>query len=74
MKTLKNILVSKRAKAGLLLTSVVASGSSFAADYSTEIGTAITDGTTNYGLIIGGVISVAALGFAIGMIVSKLRN
>lgn len=74
MENVKNILVSKRAKAGLLLSSIVASGSSFAADYTTEIGTAVSDGTTNYGAVIAGVITVAAIGFAIGMIVSKLNK
>ena len=74
MKNVKNILASKRAKAGLLLSSVLASGSSFAADYTTEIGTAVSDGTTNYGAVVAGVITVAAVGFAIGMIVSKLNK
>ncbi|MEM5546326.1 hypothetical protein [Pseudoalteromonas fuliginea] len=74
MENVKNILLSKRAKAGLLLSSIVASGSSFAADYTTEIGTAVSDGTTNYGAVIAGVITVAAIGFAIGMIVSKLNK
>ena len=74
MENVKNILVSKRAKAGLLLSSIVASGSSFAADYSAEIVTAVSDGTTNYTAVIAGVITVAAIGFAIGMIVSKLNK
>ncbi|MBB1331323.1 MULTISPECIES: hypothetical protein [Pseudoalteromonas] len=74
MKKFTNILASKRAKAGLLLTSVVASGSSFAADYSAEIGAAVGDGTTNYTAVVAGVITVAAIGFAIGMIVSKLNK
>ncbi|MBD0410233.1 hypothetical protein [Pseudoalteromonas distincta] len=74
MKNLKNILATKRAKAGLLVTSVIGSTSAFAADHSEAINAAVTDGTTNYTAIITGVITVAAIGFAIGMIVSKLRN
>ncbi|WP_024612135.1 hypothetical protein [Pseudoalteromonas sp. TB64] len=74
MKTVKNILVSKRAKAGLLLSSVIASGSAFAVDHTAAIEAAVADGTTNYTAIITGVIVVAAVGFAIGMITSKLRN
>ncbi|MBB1276324.1 hypothetical protein [Pseudoalteromonas sp. SR43-3] len=74
MKNLKNILATKRAKAGLLVTSFIGSTSAFAADHSEAINAAVTDGTTNYTAIITGVITVAAIGFAIGMIVSKLRN
>ncbi|WP_064435450.1 hypothetical protein [Pseudoalteromonas neustonica] len=71
---IKNILVSKRAKAGLLVTATLGSASAFAADHSAAINTAVTDGSANYSLIVTGVITVAAIGFALGMIASKLRN
>ncbi|MFL3650094.1 MAG: hypothetical protein ACI6PR_02625 [Pseudoalteromonas sp.] len=74
MKNLKNILATKRAKAGLFATSVLGSASAFAADHTAAIDAAVADGTTNYTAITTGVILVAAVGFAIGMIVSKLRN
>lgn len=74
MKNCKNILATKRAKAGLLLTSALGSASVFAADHTEAINAAVADGTTNYTAITTGVIVVAAVGFAIGMIVSKLRN
>jgi hypothetical protein len=74
MKNVKNILATKRAKAGLLVTSALGSASAFAADHTEAINAAVADGTTNYTAIITGVITVAAIGFAIGMIVSKLRN
>lgn len=35
---------------------------------------AIASGTTNYGTVTAGVITVAALGFCVGMIVSWLRK
>lgn len=69
-----NILATKRAKAGLLVTSALGSASAFAADHTAAIDAAVADGTTNYTAIVTGVITVAAIGFAIGMIVSKLRN
>lgn len=74
MKKVMNILATKRAKAGLLVTSALGSASVFAADHTAAINTAVTDGTTNYTAIVTGVITVAAIGFCIGLIVSKLRN
>lgn len=74
MKNVMNILATKRAKAGLLVTSALGSASAFAADHTAAINTAVTDGTTNYTAIVTGVITVAAIGFCIGLIVSKLRN
>ena len=74
MNKSKNILVSKRAKAGLLVTSALGSVSAFAADHTAAIDAAVTDGSTNYTAVVTGVITVAAIGFAIGMIVSWLRK
>lgn len=74
MKNIKNILATKKAKAGLLLSSIAASSSAFAVDHSEAINTAVTDGSANYTLIITGVITVAAAGFCVGMIVSWLRK
>lgn len=44
------------------------------ADTKTAIEAAIKAGQENYGLVTAGVIGVAALGFALGMIVSWLRK
>ncbi|WP_274804060.1 hypothetical protein [Pseudoalteromonas rhizosphaerae] len=74
MKKLKNILATKRAKAGLLLTSTLGSASAFAADHTETINAAVADGTTNYTAIITGVITVAAVGFAIGMIIRQFNR
>ncbi len=74
MKNVKNILATKRAKAGLLVTSALGSASAFAADHTAAINTAVTDGTTNYTAIVTGVITVAAIGFCIGLIVRRLSN
>lgn len=74
MKNVKNFLVSKKAKVGLLLSSIAASSSAFAVDHSEAINSAVTDGSANYTLIITGVITVAAAGFCVGMIVSWLRK
>tara|TARA_B100001063_G_C16567222_1_gene453977 strand:- start:353 stop:568 length:216 start_codon:yes stop_codon:yes gene_type:complete len=71
---MKNFLKSKTVKLVAFGSSVMASASAFAADHTGAIDAAVTDGTTNYTAIVTGVITVAAVGFAIGMIVSKLRN
>lgn len=71
---MKNLLKSKAVKVAAFGSAVMASASVFAADHSEAINAAVADGTTNYTAIITGVITVAAIGFAIGMIVSKLRN
>ena len=44
------------------------------ADTKAAIEAAIAAGQENYGLVTAGVIGVAALGFALGMIVSWLRK
>ncbi|MGP4933642.1 hypothetical protein ACTXIM_17140 [Pseudoalteromonas nigrifaciens] len=71
---MKNLLKSKAVKFVAFGSAVMGSASVFAADHSEAINAAVADGTTNYTAIITGVITVAAIGFAIGMIVSKLRN
>ena len=74
MKNVKNFLVAKKAKAGLGRRAIAASSSAFAVDHSEAINSAVTDGSANYTLIITGVITVAAAGFCVGMIVSWLRK
>ncbi|MGO2372264.1 MAG: hypothetical protein ACTH5C_07890 [Pseudoalteromonas prydzensis] len=71
---MKKLLKSKATKLALAATGVMGSASAFAADHSEAINAAVTDGSANYGLIVTGVITVAAIGFALGMIASKLRN
>lgn len=43
-------------------------------DLTTTIKAALTSGQTNYGLVTAGVITMAALGFGVGMIVGWLRK
>jgi len=74
MNKLKNILALKRAKAGLLITSALGSASVFAADHTEAINAAGADATTNYTAVVTILITVAAVGFCIGMILSKMRN
>ncbi|MFK3869622.1 hypothetical protein [Pseudoalteromonas rhizosphaerae] len=74
MKKVNNILASKRAKAGLLITSALGSASAFAADHTAAIDAAGADATTNYTAVVTILITVAAVGFCIGMILSKMRN
>lgn len=70
MKTFKNIAFKTSAVIGSSLASVTV----FAADYSAEIGQATTDSTANVGLVITGVIGVAALGFGAGLLVKWLSR
>ena len=71
---MKNLLKSKAVKFVAFGSAVMGSATAFAADHTAAIDAAVTDGTSNYTAIITGVITVAAIGFAIGMIVSKLNK
>lgn len=67
---MKNVLKSKLLAAGSL---VLASGSAFA-DTAEAISGAVATGTTNYTAVIAGVVTIAALGFCIGLILRRLSN
>lgn len=58
--------------------SVAAFGSTMASaegtDLATVIKTALTSGQTNYALVTAGVVTMAALGFGVAMIVGWLRK
>ena len=71
---MKKLLKNKTAKLALVATGVMGSASAFAADHTAAIDAAVTDGSTNYTAVVTGVITVAAVGFCIGMIVSWLRK
>ena len=71
---MKNILKNKMAKAGLVLTSVAMSASAFAADYTTEITAAQTDGQTNVAAVIGAVILIAITGFGVGSMLGWFKR
>jgi len=62
------------AKVGVALTAGVAAGMASAADHSTEIQAAYTDGTTNVTAAVAGVIALVAIVTGLGMIVSILRR
>lgn len=66
----KKATVPAVAVASLFTTSTYAAEG----DVATAIKAAITSGTTNYGTVTAGVVTVAALGFCVGMIVSWLRK
>jgi hypothetical protein len=71
---MKKLLKNKAVKLVAFGSAVMGSASAFAVDHTAAIDAAVADGTTNYTAIVTGVIMVAAVGFAIGMIVSKLKN
>lgn len=71
---MNKLLKNKAAKLALVATGVMGSASAFAADHSAAIDAAVSDGSTNYTAVVTGVITVASIGFAIGMIVSWLRK
>ena len=64
---MKNFLMSRKARLTAAVTALAASSTAVqAADYTTQIGTAVTDGTGNVGATIAGVITIAILGFGVG--------
>lgn len=71
VKNMKNV------KSLVLKSSVVATTFAAAAahaDTATQITEAVTAGTTNYGTVVAGVVSLAALGFGVGLIVRSLSR
>lgn len=72
--SVKNLLATKRAKAGLVVTSMVAASPSFAETTQEAITAAVAAGQSSVSLTVAGVIGLAALGFGVGMIVSFLRR
>lgn len=71
---MKKLLKSKAAKLAAIGTTVMGSASAFAADHTEAINAAGADATTNYTAVVTILITVAAVGFCIGMILSKMRN
>ncbi|HHC6583939.1 TPA: hypothetical protein ACN36A_003693 [Vibrio parahaemolyticus] len=61
-------------KPSVLLATAVASGSTFAADHSTAINTAVTEGQANYTLVVVGLIGLAAIGFGLRMMIGAMRS
>ncbi len=61
-------------KLTVLLATAVASGSTFAADHSTAINTAVSEGQANYTLVVVGLIGLAAIGFGLRMMVGSMRS
>ncbi|HCG7650348.1 TPA: hypothetical protein NJ443_004616 [Vibrio parahaemolyticus] len=61
-------------KLSVLLAAAVASGSTFAADHSAAINTAVTEGQANYTLVVVGLIGLAAIGFGLRMMVGSMRS
>jgi hypothetical protein len=63
-------------KKSILATSLVATSGAAFADTSavtTAINTAVASGQSNYGLVVVGLIGLAALGFGLRMIVGAMR-
>ncbi|EGR2696544.1 hypothetical protein HJ082_03860 [Vibrio parahaemolyticus] len=61
-------------KLSVLLATAVASGSTFAADHSTAINAAVTEGQSNYTLVVVGLIGLAAIGFGLRMMIGAMRS
>ncbi|EHC7286881.1 hypothetical protein [Vibrio parahaemolyticus] len=61
-------------KLSVLLATAVASGSTFAADHSAAINTAVSEGQANYTLVVVGLIGLAAIGFGLRMMVGSMRS
>jgi hypothetical protein len=61
-------------KAGLLLTGVVASASSFAADHTAAITAAETDGSLNVTAASTAVIAVVAIIFGVNLVISMFKK
>ncbi|HCH6425965.1 TPA: hypothetical protein NK371_003087 [Vibrio parahaemolyticus] len=62
------------AKAAVVTGALVASASSFAADHSAAINTAVSEGQANYTLVVVGLIGLAAIGFGLRMMVGSMRS
>lgn len=71
---LKQRAASVSKKAALASTGVLASASVFAVDHTATINTAVTEGTANYTAVVLGVLGLAAVGFGVGFILSKLNK
>ena len=75
MKKINNLFAAGMKKATVPAVAAVSLMAAPAfADNKAAIEAAITAGKENYGLVTAGVIGVAALGFAVGMIISWLRK
>ena len=67
MNKLTTFLKSRKAKAAAVVTTFTGSaGFAQAADYTSQISGAVTEGSTNVTAVIAGVIGVAILGFGVG--------
>ena len=55
-------------------TALLASGASFAEDYTTQITAAQTDGSTNVIAVIGAVIGIAILGFGVSSMIAWFKR
>ncbi|MDE1333353.1 hypothetical protein [Vibrio aestuarianus] len=55
------------------VSAAVASASSFAVTVPEAIDAAVTSGQSNYGLVVVGLITMAAVGFGLKMIVGAMR-
>ncbi|KZN58415.1 hypothetical protein [Pseudoalteromonas luteoviolacea] len=84
MKSIKGTLIqatqkvkdSRLAKFGIATGAMVASGSALAStpDVGATLAAAITAGQTNYTTVVVGLLALAAIGFGVGFIVSKLSR
>ncbi|EGQ8243824.1 hypothetical protein ACT0LZ_004014 [Vibrio parahaemolyticus] len=61
------------AKAAVVTGALVTSASSFAADHSAAINAAVTEGQSNYTLVVVGLIGLAAIGFGLRMMIGSMR-
>lgn len=69
MSTAKKLLLKMGAGSSL----VAVSATSFAADYTAEIGAAATEANANLTAVILGVVALAALGFGVGRLLGWFK-
>ncbi|MBF4410967.1 hypothetical protein [Vibrio anguillarum] len=68
-----NVMKKHATKIATGVTAAVASASSFAVTVPESIEAAVTSGQSNYSLVVVGLITMAAVGFGLKMIVGAMR-
>lgn len=72
--SLLNKISNKKVVLVSAATAILVNSVAYAADYTTEIAAASTEGTTNVTAVIVGVIGVAILGFGVGSMLGWFKR
>jgi hypothetical protein len=70
----KFIMNKKNQLVAVVALAATSSGAVTAADYTTEIASAVTDGSGNVTAVIAGVIGIAILGFGVGHVLGWFKR